>query len=152
MKNSTVPIPYWLKKQLFRHFLLFTLLIIYFLFVNYGLLYGQSLQASVMQKQVKASITLNAEQQNIGKILEQIEQQTDYVFIYSDEVIDKKERRSIKVEDKPIDEVLDALLDTEKIEYQFYGNQIVLSTQKNKLKKIERSGGSNHYNNLQLQQ
>jgi len=144
MKNSTVPILSWLKKHGFQQFLLI-LLLICFLCTNTKMLYGQSLQASVMQKQISSTITLKAEQLSIGKILEQIEQQSDYVFIYTDEVINKKDRHSISVQAKSIDKVLDELLENQKVDYQIYGNQVVLSKQKNKLKKIERTGGPNSH-------
>jgi len=144
MKNSTAPTSSWLKKHGFHQFLWIPLLVC-ILCSHVNMLHGQSLQASVMQQKVNASITLNAEQQSIGNILEQIEQQSNYVFIYTDEVINKNERQSIQVNDKAVDKVLDELLSGQKIDYQIFGNQIVLSTQKNELRKVESSGGPDAY-------
>lgn len=74
-------------------------------------------------------ISLNKQGVKLMEVLEEIETQTDYLFI-SNRQIDLSSEVSIKVKDKPVDEVLDMLLKNKGISYAIEGVNIIL-TQRN---------------------
>jgi len=92
--------------------------------------------ASVMansghSQQTKLSIQLtNA---SLGKILNHIEDNSQYYFMYNNELIDLSRKMDIDVQNKSIDEILTLLFEKSGINYKIYDRQIVLSpsSQKN---------------------
>ncbi len=145
MNNFTSLVRNWLTKPPLQQFLPAVLLSLSFLLTPFCFLNAQQLEASVEQRQTSAYITVNMENESTGKILEAIERQSNYVFIYTDEVINKEEIQTFKVQDKTIEEVLTKLLDNKKVDYQIFGNQIVLTHRKSHLQKIEKTGGTNSF-------
>lgn len=73
-----------------------------------------------------ARVTINRINVQLESILNEIESQTDYLFIYKDDV-DVTSRKSIRVNNKSVSEVLLALLSGSSITYKMEGNHIVLT-------------------------
>ena len=73
-----------------------------------------------------ARVTINRTNVQLESILNEIESQTDYLFIYKDDV-DVTSRKSIRVNNKSVSEVLLALLSGSSITYKMEGNHIVLT-------------------------
>lgn len=73
-----------------------------------------------------ARVSINKNNTQLEKILNEIESQTDYLFIYNNQV-DVSRKVSVKVKTKPVSEVLDNLFKDAGIEYEMEGTHIVLS-------------------------
>lgn len=73
-----------------------------------------------------ARVTINKSQVQLGEILNDIENQTDYLFIYNNHV-DVKRVVSVKAKTQPVSEVLSSLLKTTDLDYSMEGTHIVLS-------------------------
>lgn len=75
-----------------------------------------------------ARVSINKKNVQLDKILNEIEQQTDYLFIYNNQVnVNKKV--SLKAKNKPVAKVLEELLADSGITYSVEGNHIVLGKQ-----------------------
>lgn len=73
-----------------------------------------------------ARVTINRNNVQLESILNEIESQTDYLFIYKEDV-DVKAHKSIRVSGKPVAEVLNNLLAGSSIRYKMEGNHIILT-------------------------
>lgn len=73
-------------------------------------------------------ISLDKTKTTIRAILDEIEKITPYSFLYNDNIVDTgKETVTIKVKDRPLNEVLDEVFKNTDITYTVVDNQIVLS-------------------------
>ncbi|MGE4585966.1 MAG: TonB-dependent receptor [Mangrovibacterium sp.] len=75
----------------------------------------------------KNLLSVNSENERIESILLDIENHSNYKFIYNKSEIDVEALKSIRMNDKPIVEVLDQLFDGENIKYTFYDKQVILT-------------------------
>lgn len=73
-----------------------------------------------------ARVNLNKQQTSLKEVLDQIEQQTDYLFI-SNRDVDMEQKVNIKAKNKPVKEVLDILFSNTGLTYAMEGVNIVLS-------------------------
>lgn len=73
-----------------------------------------------------ARVSINKNNTQLEEILNEIESQTDYLFIYNSQV-NVNRKVSVKAKTKPVSEVLDNLLKNAGIEYEMEGTHIVLS-------------------------
>lgn len=73
-----------------------------------------------------ARVSINKSNTQLEKILDEIESQTDYLFIYNNQ-IDVNRKVSVKAKTKPVSVVLDNLFKNAGIEYEMEGTHIVLS-------------------------
>lgn len=80
-----------------------------------------------------ARVTLNKRNVTLRETLNDIENQTDYLFIYSNE-IDVNEKISIKAKQESVANVLTHLLQRKNIDYSMEGNHIILSAQQEGVK------------------
>lgn len=71
-------------------------------------------------------VTLSKQDVTLESILEEIEEQTDYLFIYKKDV-DVKVRKSINASNDLLSEVLQDLLEGSSVTYKMEGNHIILS-------------------------
>ena len=76
-----------------------------------------------------AQVTINRSNAQLETILNDIESQTDYLFLYRGD-LDVTARKSIHVTNKPVAEVLTILLSNSLITYKIEGNHIVLTKKK----------------------
>ena len=114
MKNIPLPDLYYLEnpdlKQLFRIMRISIFLLFFCLF---------SLMAENSHSQ-NARVTINRSDAPLESILNEIESQTDYLFIYKEDV-NVKMRKTIQVNGKPVSEVLPILLTGSSIGYKMEG-------------------------------
>lgn len=73
-----------------------------------------------------ARVTINRTNVQLESILNEIESQTDYLFIYKEDV-NVEARKSIRVNAKPVSEVLSTLLYDSPITYKMEGKHIILT-------------------------
>ena len=74
----------------------------------------------------KTKISVDYKNTSIEMVLLDIENQSNFKFIYNKEKVDVDANVSIQLKDKLINETLDALFEGKNISYSFYGNQVIL--------------------------
>ncbi|MCG6190833.1 SusC/RagA family TonB-linked outer membrane protein [Maribellus maritimus] len=72
-------------------------------------------------------LSVNLKDAKVETVMEQIEGQTDFYFLYSRSVIDVDRRVDIKMKNEKITKVLDVLFEGSDVRYQINDKQIVLS-------------------------
>ncbi|MCG6190032.1 TonB-dependent receptor [Maribellus maritimus] len=73
-------------------------------------------------------LSLNLQGETIINILNKIEDESEFYFMFDATVIDVNQRKSIKCEDQPIVTILNQLLEDTKIVYEISDRQIVLTS------------------------
>lgn len=71
-------------------------------------------------------ISLDMKNSSIEKILQTIEERSEYYFLYNSKLINVDRRTDIRVRDESIASVLNRLFDEEDVEYEVKGTQIIL--------------------------
>lgn len=122
MKNNTLSGRYCFKnprfKQIFRIMRISTFLLMVCVFCSYaGNAHSQNAKVSIRMNNVK-----------LDKILNEIENQTDYLFIYNNQV-DINKIISVKVKNEAVAQVLDKILSGTGINYELEGTHIILTTE-----------------------
>lgn len=122
MKNNTLSGRYCFKnprfKQIFRIMRISTFLLMVCVFCSYaGNAHSQNAKVSIRMNNVK-----------LNKILNEIENQTDYLFIYNNQV-DINKITSVKVKNEAVAQVLDRILSGTGINYELEGTHIILTTE-----------------------
>ena len=74
-----------------------------------------------------ARLNFTFQHTEVKTILEEIEKQSDYYFVYNHEQVDVRRSVSIRVENEPIDRVLRMLFEDTDVRYEVRGSQIALS-------------------------
>ena len=82
------------------------------------------LSASVYSQQSKLSLTLK--NVTVRDALKEIEEKSDYFFMYRSEEIDLSRNVSLQLENKPIEEIMENLFQSTNIAYEIVNRQIVL--------------------------
>jgi TonB-linked SusC/RagA family outer membrane protein len=78
-----------------------------------------------------AKVTLQARKEKLSAVLEKIEKQTNYVFVYSNDEINTAQKISISVKDKEVNAVMQELCAPLNISYEFVNDKIILKPAKN---------------------
>lgn len=122
MKNNTLSGRYCFKnprfKQIFRIMRISTFLLMVCVFCSYaGNAHSQNAKVSIHMNNVK-----------LDKILNEIENQTDYLFIYNNQV-DINKITSVKVKNEAVAQVLDRILSGTGLNYELEGTHIILTTE-----------------------
>lgn len=122
MKDNTLSGRYCFKnprfKQIFRIMRISTFLLMVCVFCSYaGNAHSQNAKVSIRMNNVK-----------LDKILNEIENQTDYLFIYNNQV-DINKITSVKVKNEAVAQVLDKILSGTGINYELEGTHIILTTE-----------------------
>ena len=122
MKNNTLSGRYCFKnprfKQIFRIMRISTFRLMVCVFCSYaGNAHSQNAKVSIHMNNVK-----------LDKILNEIENQTDYLFIYNNQV-DINKITSVKVKNEAVAQVLDRILSGTGINYELEGTHIILTTE-----------------------
>lgn len=122
MKNNTLSGRYCFKnprfKQIFRIMRISTFLLMVCVFCSYaGNAHSQNAKVSIRMNNVK-----------LDKILNEIENQTDYLFIYNNQA-DINKITSVKVKNEAVAQVLDRILSGTGINYELEGTHIILTTE-----------------------
>jgi TonB-linked SusC/RagA family outer membrane protein len=84
------------------------------------------LQAEDVYSQ-KTKISLDMKNTTIEKVLQTIEEKSDYHFLYNNKLVNVDRKVSVRVKNAAIADVLNKLFASEDVEYQVEGNQIILS-------------------------
>ncbi|MFA5229589.1 MAG: secretin and TonB N-terminal domain-containing protein [Candidatus Paceibacterota bacterium] len=74
-----------------------------------------------------AKISLYLKNSTIEKVLQTIEEKSDYYFLYNCRLIDVDRKVNVRVRNVAISDVLDKLFESENVDYEVEGSQIVLS-------------------------
>jgi TonB-dependent starch-binding outer membrane protein SusC len=77
-------------------------------------------------QQAEAKITLQAKNEKLSVVLERIEKQTKYVFVYSNDEINSTQKISISVKDKMLNEALQELFAPLNIHHELVKDKIIL--------------------------
>jgi TonB-dependent SusC/RagA subfamily outer membrane receptor len=77
-----------------------------------------------------ARVTINKRNATLKEVLNEIESQTDYLFIYNNEV-NTNEKVSVKAKQKAVSDVLYSILESKDMSYSMEGNHILLSKEGN---------------------
>ncbi|WP_319591958.1 TonB-dependent receptor [uncultured Draconibacterium sp.] len=72
-------------------------------------------------------LSLKMEKQSLEKILDEIENESEFFFLYNKDLIDVEQQASIDVQNESIEAILDQVLEGKNIGYNIYDRQIVLS-------------------------
>ncbi len=99
------------------------------------------INAQLVHSQDK-KISLDVKNSAIEKVLQTIEQKSDYHFLYSNRLINVDKTVSIKVENATISSILDRIFSSNDVDYEVKGSQIVLSPKK----KNETTSGQSESN------
>lgn len=70
-------------------------------------------------------LTLSLNKQPLTQLLEQIQRQCRYHFVYSDEVLSDSMRVSLNVVNLPVNQVLDMVLPTQRLFYQVISDRLI---------------------------
>ena len=68
-----------------------------------------------------------------------IEEKSDYYFLYNNKLVNVGRKVSVRVNEATIADILDKLFESEDVEYQVEGNQIILSPREKKMVSSEKS-------------
>ncbi len=72
-------------------------------------------------------LSLDLKDQSIKEVLKEIENSSEFFFLYNNELIDVEKKVSIHVEKELINNVIDALFNDQDINYTITGRQIIIS-------------------------
>ncbi|MBT6999088.1 MAG: SusC/RagA family TonB-linked outer membrane protein [Prolixibacteraceae bacterium] len=95
-----------------------TLILTLLVFVTFGNSFSQ----------VKLSLQLK--KATIQEVIETIEDQTDYIFLYKDEILDLKQRYSIDFEETLFEDVLNSICETANVDYEVRDDRQIILKEK----------------------
>lgn len=120
MKNSTLPDSYYLKhptlKQIFKIMKIAAIILLVSIF---------TIHAENTHSQNR-TVNITKNNVNLNEIIEEIEKQTDYLFIYNEKV-DVNLKTSISAKEESIESILNTLFRNTKINYKVEGSHVILS-------------------------
>lgn len=83
-------------------------------------------QAKDTRKPLENRISLLVKNEKLVDVLEKIEQQTQYVFVYSNDEISASRKVSLNVREKKLEEILEMILSPLDIRFELINNKIIL--------------------------
>ena len=72
-------------------------------------------------------LTLDLNNITIKEALFQIEEQSEFYFLYNTKLIDVNRKTNLKIKDQKIDQILSELFDNTDVNYTVFNKQIILS-------------------------
>ncbi|WP_111707417.1 TonB-dependent receptor [Lutibacter citreus] len=102
-----------------------TIMRVFIFFIIFGL---GSVYANSSYSQVK--ININVQNVSIEELFKEIQNKSEYIFFYEDNVIDKDVRVSIKLNDAMLSEILNASFNNIGLDYTISDRQVVVKTKK----------------------
>ncbi|WP_298707156.1 STN domain-containing protein, partial [Chitinophaga sp.] len=78
------------------------------------------------RKQTEKRLSIQVRDEKLSSVLDRIEQQTPYVFVYSNDEISISRKITLQVKDRQLSEILDMLLSPLDIRYELINNKIIL--------------------------
>lgn len=73
-----------------------------------------------------SKINLSSQNNRLKDVIKEIENQSDYLFVYNTNEIDLNQRASVRMQDEPLEKVLATVFNKNNIDYRIQGNNIVL--------------------------
>lgn len=128
-KKNYVPILRNLKKMALIMRLCFLLILISTTFAMANSSYSQSTKLSLYLR--------NA---TVREVFENIEKNSEFIFVFYDGIIDLDRKTSVKVENVTVDKILDKVFETTDNTYTFLDRQIVISSKEKKVVQPLNSG------------
>ncbi|MCP9610550.1 SusC/RagA family TonB-linked outer membrane protein [Coprobacter tertius] len=86
--------------------------------------------------------SINASNETIGQVIEKIEKQTGYTFLYNNKITDIERKVNLNADTRNIDEILQELFKNTSIIYTIKDNQIILTDANAKLQNKETKQNS----------
>lgn len=124
MKNNTFPNLYFLKKTRFKQILRIMRITTFLLCVCVFCSFAENTHSQ------NARVSINKHNVRLDEVLNEIEKQTDYLFVYNNQV-NANSKVSLKADNSPVSDVLNTLLKNSNIEYSITGSHIVLYAKEN---------------------
>ncbi len=113
-------------KQILRTMKITLFLLLFVTFQAYShATYSQSTRISIPRSELR-----------VGEILDKIEAQTEYLFVYNKKSVDVRRTVNVDADNQPVSEVLDEIFNGTDIRYVMEGKNIVLTKQNEKTSEI----------------
>lgn len=119
MKKKCTGINYTLLLSEFKHTCRVMKLILSFLLLCVSTVFSENVSSQI------ARVNIVANKLSVKEIIKQIEDQTDYLFVYSNEKVDLSHRVSLNASDISVINVLNRIFENSDIEYAMEGNNIL---------------------------
>lgn len=103
----------------------FSLIHSFVIFMMVGVSYAHNV---IAQEYLSRKLSINAQNREIKKVLEEIERETEVRFVYSSNVLPSSKKVSIQTRKSTLQEVLHSLFSPLKIQYELSGRNIILTT------------------------
>ena len=103
-----------------KKMLLMTRLSLFFLLAGTFTVLGESYSQGT-------KLSLNLEKVTIKQVFNAIEQNSEFIILYSDDILDVSEEVSVQVKDSPVERILDQLFAGSSVDYQIKDRQIVIT-------------------------
>jgi len=120
MKKKCTGTDYTLLLSEFRHTCRVMKLILSFLLLCVSTVFSENVSSQI------ARVNIVANKLSVEEIIKQIEDQTDYLFVYSNEKVDLSHRVSLNASDISVINVLNRIFENSDIGYAIEGNNILL--------------------------
>jgi TonB-linked SusC/RagA family outer membrane protein len=76
-------------------------------------------------------LTLQLENVSLKEVFEEIEKQSDFVFLYNLEVLSTQKLTSVKFQEAPLESILDRILDKDEVDYLIRDRQVIVKEKVN---------------------
>ena len=90
------------------------------------LISGASVMASSGYSQ-STRLSMNLEKVTLGELIEQIEKNTEFIFVFYDDIVDLEKKVSVKAEDATVDKILEQAFETTNNTFAIFDRQIVIT-------------------------
>ena len=121
MNKNSLSGPYCIEKPRLKHFFRIMRISLILLFITIFCMHAEN---TISQN---ARVSISQRNVNLQKVMDEIESQTDYLFIYTHGV-DVDRKVSLNVKQQPVKDVLNALFEGTNVDYSMTGSHIILST------------------------
>lgn len=111
------------KKAL--HNVLYTIMRVFICFIIFGL---SAVYANSSYSQVK--ININVKNVSIEELFKEIQNKSEYIFFYKDDVIDKNARISLNLKDALLTDILNKSLNNIGLDYKIADRQVIIKAKK----------------------
>ena len=118
MKKNAIH--YRIGKECFREIKRIMKLITFFLFLT---IYSSSASTGYSQL---TKLSINLKDASIKDVIDVIESQSQYIFLFNDDVLDLKNKVSVDVKDETLDEIMASISGTLDIKYNINERQVVI--------------------------
>ncbi|MFN2396481.1 MAG: SusC/RagA family TonB-linked outer membrane protein [Bacteroidales bacterium] len=85
----------------------------------------------------QVKLSLNLKKATIQEVLKTIEDQSDYIFLYKDEIFDRKQNYSIDYNEASFEEVLNSICETAKVDYEIRNERQIILKEKPRQTSLE---------------